>query len=179
MLTQEAVVRGGRLVAMSSKKQSVEEMYTLGLEYEQLADAKQALRAFKEAAEQAPNNTVYMDAAGRACESMGRMVQATEWYMRAAQVQTSSVDGAPSAADKLLDQVVEAAWVHNLKPNQLDHHQASTAVQHLQYLISNFGPDPTAYRKLAMLLGRIGRIGDTAQLFDHARKAELRGRRWR
>ncbi len=164
---------------MFTKRQSAQDAYTKGLKAEADGNLKEALRCFKIAAERAPNEIRHLEAMGRVLEAMGKMALATEWYMRAARVQMASSGESQKGPPEALDPVVEAAWVHNLKANQLDEEQAAAAIERVRALLSALGPDPVAYRKLAMLLGRVGRIGETATLFGDAHRAELRGMRWR
>jgi tetratricopeptide (TPR) repeat protein len=163
---------------MFGRKQPAQQAFARGVELESSGNLKDALKAYREAAEDSPHETRYLEAVGRVFESMGKMADATEWFMRAAHIERNADGGEPLHESSTLDPVVEAAWVHSLKPNKVVESQVTASIERVQALLSALGPDPTAYRKLALLFGRLGRIKEASEFFDNAAKAELRGMRW-
>ena len=146
--------------------------------FEANGDFKRALTSFRLAAGGAPNQVRFIEAVARVFESMGKTSQATEWYLRAAQVQDDEVNPHYTKTKWVYDLLVERAWLQSLQPHRIGQEDVANSAEHLERLLAHFGPDALAYRKLALLLGRLSRLREATKLLDEARKAELRELHW-
>ena len=158
---------------------SQDQVFSEGLAAEKQGDLKRALRYFKAAAEQDPQRARFLEAVARTYEGLGKTSQASDWYLRAAQAEQAPNYSKLGSAAQSFDRRKESAWVQELQPNHLDQQEVLPTVEHLWQLLSSFGPDPTALRKLALLLGRLDKHEDAGRMFKEARLAEDQQQYWR
>jgi tetratricopeptide (TPR) repeat protein len=156
-----------------SKRVEAAQEYKLGLKHEMDRDLKAALKAFERAAAAVPDEPRYLQSVGRICEALGRNRQASEWYMRAAQLHVADGGAPASHLEPAMDWDTERAWVADLHPNQLAQLDVIGAAHRLENFLATFGPDASAVRKLALLQGRLKNNGRALELFNLARRLEL------
>jgi tetratricopeptide (TPR) repeat protein len=149
-----------------------------GMVFEARGDLKRALASFKVAAERAPRRADCAEAVARVLESMGKIAPAMDWYMRAAQMRDDESNAMVAKPKWFYDLAEERKWAQGLQPNSLKQEEVAPAIEHLERLIAQFGPDSLALRKLALLLARLARFGEATQLVEQARMADLRGTQW-
>ena len=66
------------------------------------------------------------------------------------------------------------AWLEQLHPNRLEQAEVADAAARLERFLAVCGPDAGAYRKLALLQGRLGRMREAGELFKMARRIDLK-----
>jgi len=179
MFSQSAVAGEGTGMPRLNIEASAQQAFETGMAFEAKGDFKRALVYFKLATENMPNQVRFIEAVAHVFERMGKTSQATEWYLRAAQVQDDETNPQHTKTKWAYDLLVERAWLQSLQPNRIGQEDVANSAEHLERLLTHFGPDAVAYRKLALLLGRLSRIREATTLLDEARRAELHELHWR
>lgn len=155
-----------------SKRVEAAQAYKQGLRFEMAGDLKAALKAFERAASAVPDEPRYLHSAGRVCEALGRTMQASEWYMRAANLHGDADATLASHQEPAVDWDTERAWLEALRPNQIAAPEVTIAAHRLENYLATFGPDAAVVRKLALLQGRMKNNSRALELFDIARRLE-------
>jgi len=158
---------------------SAQQAFQTGMASEAKGDFKRAVTFYKLAAEDMPDQVRFIEAVAHVLERMGKTSQATEWYLRAAQAQDDEVNPHHTKTKWAYDLLLERAWLQSLQPNRIGQEDVANSAEHLERLLAHFGPDAAAYRKLALLLGRLSRLREATTLLDEARRADLHGLHWR
>ena len=158
--------------------QQAQRAFEEGLTWEMKGNLKAALASFKEAVLLAPGEPRPLIAVGHTYESMGKMAQAAEWYLRAEEV--GAVGDAPTAPPPAPTQEHSEhhVWITRLNPNGLPDDEVSSTVGDLKTLLVRYGPDPLALRKLALLVARSGDIKRASGYILEADWAKQRGTSW-
>ena len=143
-----------------------------GAWFEERGELKRALSAYKEAADLAPQAPETLRAVARVYEALGKTRQATEWYMRAEQLQMGA-GVAPTAASQEPVAPVDDRWVLGLQPLRIEQQRVSSVAQQLEWFLVTYGPNAMVYRKLGLLLGRLGRFNEAEVFFKRASREEL------
>ena len=166
------------MIRGTSNTESARTAFEEGLVFEARGDLKRALASFKLAAARAPRRAECAEAVARVLESLGKIAQAMDWYMRAGRIRDDDANPELAKLKWFYDLAQEHEWARGLQPNSLKQEEVAPAVEHLERLIAHFGPDSLAFRKLALLLARLARFGEATQLVEQARMADLRGTQW-